>query len=187
METAVVTSEEHFIPPAESVTQLFLRMRPRLTAIISRHKVPPGDAQDLLHEAFLYLLLRAEPPRNPEAWIVGTLRHRCYQYWHRRRASHAPRNVDPADLVELAGEALDSGEARVDALAIREALARLGPRDRELLWLRFVLEYSGDEIGQLLEVSAASARKITRRALERLRRLLADPEYTPQNVTGSPP
>jgi RNA polymerase sigma factor (sigma-70 family) len=181
-----VIAEENSGPSEESVAQLFLRIRPRLRALLSRHHIPPSDAQDLLQEAFVYLLLRSEPPRNPEAWIVGTLRHRCYKYWHRRRTSLTPRSVDPEDLVALAAELPDSPEGCLDTIAIREALVRLSPRDRQLVHLRFVLECSGDEIGYLFDVSAASARKITLRALERLRRLLTDPDYEPRNITSPP-
>lgn len=181
---ASVALQEHSDDRQESAAELFRRIRSRLRSLLSRFHIPPRDAQDLLQETFVYYLLQPDRARHPEAWIIGTLRNRCRHYWHRRRTSTLTFHpVDPDRLIDLAGGHPDSADARVAVLSVREAFQHLSSRDRHIIHLRFVLECSGDEIGHLLDISPATARKTALRALDRLRRLFADSRDRSPNVS----
>jgi RNA polymerase sigma-70 factor (ECF subfamily) len=56
-------------------------------------------------------------------------------------------------------------------LRVRDALARLGPRDREVLVLRHLEQLSTVETGEVLGITEAAVKKRHIRALERLRAL----------------
>jgi RNA polymerase sigma factor (sigma-70 family) len=174
------------VPNADECAELFHRLQPRLQRILGRFQVPHQDAEDLLQEAFVLYLLRSHV-RDPEAWLIGTIRKRCIVHWRRRslRASLL-EPLRPEDLTGF-GRPARSGVALDDRLKLKEALARLSLRDRRLLWLRYVVECSGGEIADALGIAPQSIRKLLLRARERLRRVLADPTYTPQNTTQSHP
>src|SRR4051812_50221583 len=70
----------------EAVLELFLhRIRPRLRALFSRYRIPLEDTEDILQQALLALLYQWQTVRDPEAWLLGTLRNRCLLYWRDRR------------------------------------------------------------------------------------------------------
>ena len=62
---------------------------------------------------------------------------------------------------------------RATAVEVYGAIARLGPRDRELLALRFGSDLSTAEVGAAVGLSAESARRAIGRALDRVRTLLS--------------
>ncbi len=65
--------------------------------------------------------------------------------------------------------------AAADALEpdLERALASLGPREREIVALRFGSELSGPEIAVLMDLSLANVQQILSRGLRRLRANLA--------------
>jgi RNA polymerase sigma factor (sigma-70 family) len=58
---------------------------------------------------------------------------------------------------------------RLSARELLEAIGRLSPRDRQLLGLRFVADLDTASVGQIVGLSAESARRAIGRALDRLR------------------
>ena len=87
---------------------------------------------------------------------------------------------DRSSLV-LAQNLVDSGAApnrRMDqeerARRMQEALSRLAEADREVLLMRHYEELSYEEIGCILDIEPATARKRAGRALVRLHKILAE-------------
>ena len=76
------------------------------------------------------------------------------------------REPEVIDLEDVAVERLAAGE-------LLDATARLSPRDRELLGLRFVADLDTASVGAILGLSAESARRAIGRALDRLRSLVS--------------
>ena len=60
------------------------RMRPRLRALFTRYRVPAQDTEDILQQALLALVYKREKIRDPQAWLLGTLRNTCLLYWRER-------------------------------------------------------------------------------------------------------
>jgi RNA polymerase sigma-B factor len=69
------------------------------------------------------------------------------------------------NLEDIAVDRLEAGE-------LLNALARLSPRDRQLLGLRFVADLDTASVGAIVGLSAESARRAIGRALDRLRFLV---------------
>ena len=160
-------------PPASELEPLVERLRPRLKRILRGYGIPPHDAEDLLQEAFLAVVRKWDTVDNKEAWIVATLRNACSRYWRNRRAS-VLEAVDSA-LLEVLSAPQPAPQEREEMIWDLESLfAVLSARHRAVLWLRFGLGLSTEEVADRLGYCPASIRKLTLRSLERLR-LAASP------------
>jgi RNA polymerase sigma-70 factor, ECF subfamily len=110
---------------------------------------------------------RFDPQRGePRAWLFGIARNAALDEL-RRRGRQAELNTDPADI-ESAGspEAAEHSERR---LAVSAALARLAPRERELIALKFFAGLANAEIAQVLGITESNAGTKLHRAMTKLR------------------
>jgi RNA polymerase sigma factor (sigma-70 family) len=170
---AGVTELEHLVE----------NLRPRLKRILRRYGVPPHDADDLLQEAFLAVLGKWESIDNKEAWLIGTLRHRCARYWRQRRSS-VLEAVDSALLEALSRPQPAPQERAALVWDLESVFLTLSVRHRAVLWLRFGLGLSTEEVADRLGYCPASIRKLTLRSLARLRLAVAPPQPPPPAAPG---
>src|SRR5262245_17601219 len=161
----------------------FLRqVRPRLKALFGHFKIPPQDTEDILQQALLALLYRSEPVRDPEAWLLGTLRNKCLLYW-REKKRKLYESVDSAILERIA-EPLAPAQERADLRKdLESALECLPERCRSVLSLRFQLGYEPPEVAERLGYSPASISKVTTRCLDALTRYMVYPEPRVKKVS----
>lgn len=152
----------------ESFDELLERLRPRLKQILYRYQVPPEDAEDILQEALLATVLKWERIRNPEAWLVVTLKNRCLIYWRRRRGSVCT----PMDTValELLSEPEDPPQEREHLRWDLNSLIdkNLPSRHRDLVRMRYLMGHTPSEVAERLGYQQSSVRKLASRALARL-------------------
>jgi RNA polymerase sigma-70 factor (ECF subfamily) len=154
-----------------SLDDFLQRVRPRLKALFARYRVPPQDTEDILQQALLALLYQRRNIRDPEAWLLGTLRNKCLLYWreHRRQLYEA---VDAA-LLEYMAEPIAPAQEEVDLRRdLAEAIERLPVRCRSLLSLRYRHGYEPPELSARLGYSRTSISKVTTRCLAALSRHL---------------
>jgi RNA polymerase sigma-70 factor (ECF subfamily) len=141
----------------------------RFAAVVAGHDKDPEDiAQDALLKA-ITRLDRFDPARGSmEGWLWRIVANTAKDAMRRARvrallterlARSAPAVVN---LEDVAVERLAAGE-------VIDAIARLSPRDRELLGLRFVADLDTAAVGAIVGLSAESARRAIGRALDRLR------------------
>lgn len=151
----------------ESFDALLERLRPRLKQILYRYQVPPEDAEDILQEALLATVLKWERIRNPEAWLVVTLKNRCLIYWRRRRGSLCSA-VDDAAL-ELLSEPEEPAQERQHLQwDLDHLLEGLPARHQDLLRMRYLQGHSPSEVAERLGYCQSSVRKLASRCLARL-------------------
>jgi RNA polymerase sigma factor (sigma-70 family) len=162
------------IAVATELEPLVERLRPRLKRILRGYSIPPHDAEDLLQEAFLAVLGKWESIDNKEAWVIGTLRNRCARYWRDRRSS-VLEAVDSA-LLEFLSRPQPAPQDRAVLVWDLESLFEiLSARHRAVLWLRFGLGLTTEEVAGRLGYCPASIRKLTLRSLARLRLAVSPP------------
>ena len=128
-------------------------------------------AEDVVQDAFgaLYARLREGASiRQPRAWVLQTVRNKIYKAWHRteRRPERAISRLDleglplPADSF---GGSADSARPH-----LRQFLAGLSPREREVILLRAQgLRYR--EIASQLGISSNSVGTLLLRAMRKMR------------------
>jgi RNA polymerase sigma-70 factor, ECF subfamily len=142
-------------------------VQPKLAQILSRYRIPSQDAEDVLQETLLTYVHKADEVRNPEAWLIVTLRNRCLIYWRRKRKQFY-QAVDAA-ILELLSEPEAPSQQRAELhYDLERLLSRLPDRCRSLLELRYGLGCSSTEVADRLGYRQSSIRKVTSRCLQSL-------------------
>jgi RNA polymerase sigma-70 factor (ECF subfamily) len=159
--------------PEDTLEEFLDRVRPRIRALFLRYHIPPQDTEDILQQALLALLYHRDSIRDPEAWLVGTLRNKCLLYWrdHRRKLYDA---VDAAVLEFVAEPQAPDQEGADLRRDLASAIEQLPERCRSILSLRYRHGYSPSEMSVFMGYSQGSISKMTNRCLAALtRRLVA--------------
>ena len=127
-------------------------------------------AEDLVQETYVVLVRRWQKSGtvDPEAYVRRILYSRFVDGWRRRRLSELPWATPP--------DAPDGDEASraTDRLTLQGALARLTPRQRAVLVLRFYDDLTESQAAEALGISSSTVKSQTRVALQRLRELAPD-------------
>ncbi len=157
---------------AESSLEQFLKsVRPRMKALFAHYRVPPQDTEDIAQQALLALLYHRQAIRDPESWLMGTLRNKCLLYWRERRRKLYDA-VDAAVLECMAEPMAPEQEGADVRRDLAMAIDRLPGRCRALLSLRYRQGYEPPELAQRLGYSPTSISKTTNRCLAALTREL---------------
>lgn len=121
-----------------------------------------GRAEDLVQEALVKVAARWGQLRetNPDAYARTVLYHDHISWWRRRRHEVV------ADVPDVAKPERGSAEQR---LLVRRALARLTPRQRAVIVLRYYEDLTERDTAQVLGVSVGTIKSQTHLALRRLR------------------
>jgi RNA polymerase sigma-70 factor (ECF subfamily) len=131
------------------------------------------DAEDVVQQAFVRALRYAHSFRGGDAraWVLAIVRNASYEWLGQARAL---RGAEPFDEEAHSG-AVDA--ATPELLLLRQAnterveaaLARLSPRDREILVLREMEGFSYSEIAELVGVPIGTVMSRLSRARQRFR------------------
>jgi len=131
-------------------------------------------AEDALQETFLNAWRRAATFRGDgsvRAWLMSIARHAAYRQ-HRRRAGEPSEHESLERLGQRAGWGARHDDRLANRLESREmlqrALKRLPEADREILLLRDIEGFQGNEVAQMLGLSLAAAKSRLHRARLRL-------------------
>lgn len=142
-------------------------IQPRLGAFLRYHGFDTATREDIATDVSEAVLTKINTLRNPvtfEAWFWTIARNQVHG-WMRRKQRDADRSdlmlpsPIPPDETVIAGE---------EHHAIRDALARLSEKDRNLLWLREVEELSYRDISNRLGAATGAIRVRCHRARQRL-------------------
>ena len=154
----------------EAFRGFYERTARALRAYLGRVTGDAALADDLLQECY-YRFLRARGTYEGEAHRRNALFHIATNLVHdsRRRARLAP--AAPVEAMDATG---GGGIAATTERAadLRTAMAKLKPRERELLWLAYAEGSSHKEIADSLGLRPASIKLLLFRARRRLASLL---------------
>jgi len=144
------------------------------------------EAQDIVQKSFVTAYQNLDTLTDPEAffpWIKGIALNHCRNEWRRHHsyATMKERLLEARQAeVNLRWLEQEHADTSPRAEALRQCLERLAPEELSLIELRFVQEFSMEQIGAELSKGAEAVRLWLYRVRMRLgecvrRRLTLDP------------
>jgi RNA polymerase sigma-70 factor (ECF subfamily) len=152
----------------------------RVYAFVAYRVGDGPDAEDVTSEVFeravRYRDTYSRSRGEPIAWLIGIARTCIADLYGREARQPATEELD-AETPALADTAVE--EETAERLALRQALARLDERERELLALRYGADLSVRQIGRLFEMKPNAVDVALHRARARLQTLLEAADRPP--------
>ncbi len=180
---------------SEAIARVLAGERDAFHVLLQRHSAPllaslraalgnREDAREVLQETWLRAYRNLDQLREParlRAWLVSIALNLARAH-HRRahgREFDAPGRDDPAPPPELGAEVGADLEEREERARLRELMARLPARQREVVDLRVNHELSHAEIAELLAISPEASRANYYQGLQRLKQAMGSRRGTP--------
>lgn len=170
--------------PDDQFRQVYAANFQPLLGYALRRVEQPADAADVVAETFLIAWRRHdEMPAGPETrlWLYGVARRVLANH---HRGGQRRERLGERLRRRLASVTTDPGSEVPERLAVREALARLGDLDREVLTLTVWEGLEPREVAEVLGVNPAAVRTRLSRARARLRELVGDDPGPPGHVSS---
>jgi RNA polymerase sigma-70 factor (ECF subfamily) len=160
-----MTSEQN----SERFAAFYERSARPLWAYLARVSGDPALADDLMQESYVRFLCASSPcdgEVESRRYLFRIASNLLRDHWRR------PGTTSIDDLPENLFVAADSS-GQTDSWALLEpAMARMRPRDRQLLWLAHAENYSHSEIAQITGLATPSIRLLLFRARRKIARIL---------------
>jgi RNA polymerase sigma-70 factor (sigma-E family) len=131
------------------------------------------EAEDLVQTALIKVVPRWGRLREPEPYVRRVLVNESISRWRRRRWRET--TVPEVHDAPVAGRDVDQ------QLVLRQALARLAPRQRAVVVLRYFDDLTEAQTAGALGISVGTVKSQSRDALARLRELVPDLAETTLN------
>jgi RNA polymerase sigma-70 factor, ECF subfamily len=126
------------------------------------------EAHDVVQEAFVAALVtQALPDRDVGAWLRAIAARKALDWLRENARRSEVRTPDPATTGA-------SGDSPTDVIAVRSALARLGPLDRAVLTLVDLDGFSMAEAARAIGSTTMAVKWRAVRARRKLRAFLGD-------------
>lgn len=145
------------------VLYLFHRYRDDVYRLAVNYTHNPQEAEDVCQTVFLKLLEQGElTPGKEKAWLMQVTANACRSLLR----SHWWRTTVPLD------ETVPAADDLVDETI--QALGKLKPEYRVVLYLHYYEQYTASEIGHLLKIHASTVTTRLDRGRKRLKKLLEE-------------
>ncbi len=164
-------------PPAPASRQadfeaLYQRHSREVWAVAYARWMNADAALDVMQEAFLRLWKQwqsGEAILNPRAWLLRVARNLAED--HAKSAFHRNGTCPPQTMNGVPANAmppLERLERQETFVRLRTLLRELPEGDREILTLRYALDYDTDEIAEVLAIQTTAVHMRLSRARQRL-------------------
>lgn len=153
------------------------RYQERVTAWMWRFTHDHQTLEELVQDVFVqtyFSLKRYVDQQRFEQWLFKIATNTGYRFWKKARRNADPKLLALEEWDGMAEAADDSSMPR--ALWVKDAMGRLGARDRLVLTLRYLEDRSVSETAQLTGWSQTLVKVQSYRARKRLEYLLAQDE-----------
>jgi RNA polymerase sigma-70 factor (ECF subfamily) len=160
---------------SDAFAEFYERSARSLWAYLTRVSGDPALADDLMQESYVRFLSAARPPRLGDGEVAS--RRYLFRIATNLLRDHW-RRPHSASIEEIPEEffAARCDVAQHDSVAmLTPAMARMKPRERQLLWLAHAEGYSHQEIAEVTGLGSASIRLLLFRARRKIARLLREP------------
>ncbi len=154
---------------SDAFAGFYQRSAPALRAYLVRVSGNTALADDLMQESYLRFLCATRPEGgevNYRRYLFRIATNLLRDHWRRPKAA----SIDDVPERHLAAR---DELSRVECQAVLDpAMARMRPRERQLLWLAHAEGYSHREISEITGLNAAGIRLFLFRARRKIARLL---------------
>jgi RNA polymerase sigma factor (sigma-70 family) len=168
--TLTIVAPQTADTPQERLERLYDACRDDVYAYLASFLGDAGTAEEVTALAFERAFRRRRlfnPRRGSErAWLFGIARNAALDELRRRRRSTSLRGELPTD----GWGSDDHVEDVVRRATVRDALAELNSRERDLIALKFHAELSNPDIARVLGVSESNAGTLLHRTMTKLRK-----------------
>ncbi|TAJ20169.1 MAG: RNA polymerase sigma factor [Dehalococcoidia bacterium] len=155
---------------AQAFGALYDRFQPEILRYLTHRTGSPETAEDLTQQVFLkawQAIPRFEQRGVPfKAWLYRMAHNQMVDHFRTHKVTSELGDFDTPDDADQES-ALLTGEM---SEALHRALARLSEDHRQVLTLRFLMEKSAREIGEVMGRKEVTIRGLQMRALQALRR-----------------
>ena len=159
-------------PHLAAFEEIYERHSREVWALVYARWLNADVALDIMQETFLRLWKQWEEGNeivNPRAWILRVARNLAEDHAKsafRRYGTQPPQTmngVEGRDSLPLDGMAREETFGQ-----LRKEMEQLAPADREILTLRYALDYDTNQIAELLEINPTAVHMRLSRARQRL-------------------
>ena len=129
---------------------LYQELGPGLVRYLRRLLHSGGLAEDIAQDAFLILARRWPDVRNhpcPRAWLYKVARRLAFDTFKERSREFLKEEPDQA----MAGWT-DPSDSYDTHVAVREAVGKLPPRQREAVWLFYFCGFKQNEVATIMQI-----------------------------------
>jgi len=133
------------------------------------------DGEDIVQDALVRALEAAsteQPIANPDGWLFRIAHNLALDHLRRRARRGDTHNEDDMDSL---AHPVDDQSRRDAAAATLSTFMRLPASQRSVVILFDVLEYSAEEVAEILETTVPAMKSILQRGRNRLRMLARNP------------
>ncbi len=150
---------------AEPLEAAYARRARQLWSFGRRLGLDPDTAEEAMQEAFARAAtLRPGEVANLDAWLFRVVHNLALDWRRRSRRDIGIREVEPAA----------AGEITNDRLSLWQEVDRLPERQRAVVYLRFRADLDFATVASILGISPGGARANCAKALETLRKWMAE-------------
>lgn len=137
-------------------------------------------SMDAIHDVFYKLCTKYESLNeiiNLKFYLTRSLRNRLIDI-HRANKMYSDPFVTNDNLEEtlsfnfnvtVEDELIMEEDAEVIRKSVENVLNRLTDRQREIIYLRYIQEYSYEEVAEIMQISVAACRNLVSRSLTRIK------------------
>jgi RNA polymerase sigma-70 factor, ECF subfamily len=169
VEARAISRPDELPMDSDAFAGFYQRSAPALRAYLVRVSGNSALAEDLMQESYLRFLCATCPEGgevNYRRYLYRIATNLMRDHWRRPKAA----SIDDVPERQLAArDELSRVESQV---ALDPAMARMRPRERQLLWLAHAEGYSHREIAEITGLNAAGIRLLLFRARRKIARLL---------------
>jgi RNA polymerase sigma-70 factor (ECF subfamily) len=154
---------------SERFAAFYERSARALWAYLARVSGDPALADDLMQESYVRFLCASAPGDGEvesRRYLFRIASNLMRDHWRR------PGTTSIDDLPEEIFVSADSTDQMDSWACLKPAMARMRPRDRQLLWLAHAENYSHREIAQITGLAIPSIRLLLFRARRKISRIL---------------
>jgi RNA polymerase sigma-70 factor (ECF subfamily) len=166
---------------SEQFAAFYERSARSLWAYLARVSADPALADDLMQESYVRFLCASSPcdgEVESRRYLFRIATNLLHDHW--RRPNTTSIDELPEDIFVSADI---SGQLDSWAL-LKPAMARMRPRDRQLLWLAHAENYSHQEIAQITGLGVPSIRLLLFRARRKIAKILKQ-QGEPQHLKAA--